>query len=510
LEKLCVAKASGLAIAPRVGGGFRLQVSAYGAAVVGLFVVGLIARLHTGLTDPLWLDEGWTGAVTIQKSLPDAVRQMYADINAPLYYMLMFAWVKIFGISNLALRLPNVIMGLSIQLIVLAWANRLGRITALTWSAAMAAWVPGLLLTPDARCYVMLLLNATLCTLAFASLMAKPTVGRAAIWAVTASLALLTHYFAVFLLAGQALTMLVVLRRGLFRLWPAAFVFTPALGSCLFHLPRVLAGAAPDVVWYERLRPGEIPGLFAFQLGSGAMAATLVCMAVLAVIAWRCGEIGGRAAAGERLDPLLQACAASLVGMGLCILLACVRPCFTIRYLVPFTPGCLLGLALLTTWASRRVGLAPAVVLAAAFAVMVSFIRTPATPNLYSFEGASTYLRAYNPQQLMFLWDNPTARAEPLEQLQAIGGFFFHRMDDPIPVEAIHLARGADPNQVILARARPHSALIWVYDLSVRGVAARTFPPRLAQLDARWSCRNFGKGTLGVLACQNGQVPPAS
>ena len=56
---------------------------------------------------PLWLDETWTGAIAAQNSLQAVVHQIYNDVNAPLYYLLIHVWSIFFGISNEALCLPS-------------------------------------------------------------------------------------------------------------------------------------------------------------------------------------------------------------------------------------------------------------------------------------------------------------------------------------------------------------------------------------------------------------------
>ena len=44
---------------------------------------------------PLWLDETWTGAIAGQAHFSDFARQVYLDVNAPLFYLIEHGWIKI-------------------------------------------------------------------------------------------------------------------------------------------------------------------------------------------------------------------------------------------------------------------------------------------------------------------------------------------------------------------------------------------------------------------------------
>jgi hypothetical protein len=118
----------------------------------------------------------------------------------------------------------------------------------------------------------------------------------------------------------------------------------------------------------------------------------------------------------------------------------------------------------------------------------------------YNYETASNALMATRPDRLVFLWDNPM-RPEP-NQLAALGGFFFARAGLKTPVDPVVVARGEDPNQILLARAaQPGSAILWISDRGVRGTAANRYPPAVGKLDPAWACHNFGNWQYRIIAC---------
>jgi hypothetical protein len=118
----------------------------------------------------------------------------------------------------------------------------------------------------------------------------------------------------------------------------------------------------------------------------------------------------------------------------------------------------------------------------------------------YNFESASGALIGTRPNRLVFLWDNPM-RPEP-SQLAGLGGFFFARAGLKTPVDPVVLARGEDPNKVLLARAaRPGSAILWISDRGVRGTASIRHPPAIPRLDPAWACHNFGNWQYRIIGC---------
>jgi hypothetical protein len=107
---------------------------------------------------------------------------------------------------------------------------------------------------------------------------------------------------------------------------------------------------------------------------------------------------------------------------------------------------------------------------------------------------------ATRPTRLVFLWDGPM-RPEP-SQMAALGGFFFARAGLKTPVDPVSLAKGEDPNAVLLARASPPgSAILWISDRGVRGTAANRYRPAIGKLDPAWQCRNFGNWQYRIIGC---------
>jgi hypothetical protein len=107
-----------------------------------------------------------------------------------------------------------------------------------------------------------------------------------------------------------------------------------------------------------------------------------------------------------------------------------------------------------------------------------------------------------HPRRLVFLWDHPAGQILARDQLDMVGGFFFARAGAPIEVRSVVVGAGEDPNARLLAQAsEPNSAILWAYDVGVRGTAAIRHRPRIEALDPSFRCRDYARGSVGVVAC---------
>jgi hypothetical protein len=178
--------------------------------------------------------------------------------------------------------------------------------------------------------------------------------------------------------------------------------------------------------------------------------------------------------------------------------LAAWRQIFFPRYLFPYMPGLLLGLALAATRFRGRLAALPAALFAVA---LVEAAELPQRPwmkaRAYSIETASSDLMAAGSGHLAFFFDHPTTRKADAEPLARLGGFFFRRAGVPVEVSPLIPKAGQDPNAALLALAdRPRSAILWMYDLSVPLTQAIAHPPRIAQTPG-WTCRTMAAPASG-------------
>ena len=196
---------------------------------LGLIVLLLLAfalRTYQLAAQSLWYDEAISWYLT-RMTLPQLTEWTANDIQPPLYYYLLWLWVRLVGTSEFALRFPSVAFAwLTLPLL---W--RLGR-RLFGGTAGWLVLVFGILsplqvyYAQEARMYTLL----TLLGLASSYLMyrilgrlspesprrgnlAAPCYGRrfhvvVIAYVLTTAAALYTHYFAFFLLAAQGMTVI--------------------------------------------------------------------------------------------------------------------------------------------------------------------------------------------------------------------------------------------------------------------------------------------------------------
>lgn len=490
-------------------GGLRRRrgLDGIGLAAIAALLIGTAIRFGAGQAAPLWIDETFTGAIAGQPDLAGLLHQIRADVNAPLYYVAVYLWSAIAGISNVALRLLSALFATAAVLLALRGTAGLDRRLCLLWGSLLGLWLPGLHFASEARCYALLLLAATAATLAFARLLTEPTRQAAWAWAALGALAILTHYFAAPLVAAQGLVFLLRHRADALRCWPALGAFLPALAWIAYHAPRLAAFGQPDLAWYALVDSANLPLIVWSVLTSSGSILLVVAMILLV---WR--RLRGRPVVAATTESVAGGVVlASLLGLAIVLVVGMVRPSFIPRYCVPYVPGMLLGLALVVRSASP---LWPRLPVVAVLLFALPALILPNPTRSYSFEAASEAMAKAGVRRLVFLWDHPSSPVQDPAQLRAVGGFFLTRAGHPAEVVAVQNAWREDPQPALLAAAGAASdtAILWLYDSDLPKTAALAHPPRIETLDPSWRCRNHATAPFVALVCLHGRpdgVSPA-
>ena len=469
-------------------------------ATVVAIAAGVAIRAVYGADQPLWFDETFTGAIAAEPTLAATTRQILLDVNSPLYYLIAHVWSLAFGLSNASLRFPAFVFSSLAPLLCLIATPSLPRRTRLVWAILVALWAPGFAFAQEARCYSLVFCLAVALASAFAALLDAPDRRRATLWAVLGCLAVLAHYYALVLVGIQGLTFLAIHRRRALACWPAALVFVPLFGWLAIHYDSIVAFTAAGVAWYNYLHPADLLDIAAFVTGSTLVMVPLLLGGGAAVLVHVAARLRERAdLSGQRAAML--AASTSVAAAAFWIVLGFVRASFTLRYMMVFEPGILLGVALAAEALRRRWRTASALVIALFATNALLFAAVGRAPKIYGFQRASDALMAAGTRRLVIFWDNPNSAVEAPSQLAIVGGFFFARRGLEVHVEGLVNPRGADPNPRLLASAMgPDAGILWLYDTRIHDTAAAVFPPTIARTPG-WACRDFGVAPVGVLAC---------
>jgi 4-amino-4-deoxy-L-arabinose transferase-like glycosyltransferase len=162
--------------------------------------------------------------------------------SPPLYYVLAWLWSQVFGTGEVGLRSMSALFGcLTVPAAFLA-AREVSSARAGLVAAALVAVNPYLVwYSQEARSYALFVLFVAWALYCFARCLRAPSTRNLALWAGSSSLALLSHYFAAFVVGAQGIWLLA---RGWPRRAPMVAVgATAAAGAALLPLAIAQEGS---------------------------------------------------------------------------------------------------------------------------------------------------------------------------------------------------------------------------------------------------------------------------
>ena len=430
---------AGLVLAPG-----RLAVSAR-AGVAALTALAALLRFSTLDRESLWFDEAVTAVDVLRPSFVGTIDALSrADPTPPLYYALLWVWTQAFGTGEVGLRSLSALCGtLAVPVIYAAAAQLTSSRRAGVMAAGLVAVNPLLVwYSQETRAYALLTLVVALSLLAFARALTRPAPRALALWAGAAALAMLTHYFAVFVVAAEGLWLLAATRDR--RAVLAAGAPLVALGLALGLLARHQAPTAgiawvDDVPFGLRLRELPLRLVAGPRLGGvredAMVLGTVVCAlpvlpAIVTRIRRRVAGRGGEPRSAAPADrPLRQAIlvgcslAAAVVLVPFLLAVTGLLDVFFYRYMLPASLPLAVALAAVAAKTRHARGRITLIVgLCVVFVVLnVTNALTPSAQR-EDWRAAATQLGA--PRGDRMLGVVPFFAREPLE-------FYGHRLAPP-------------------------------------------------------------------------------
>jgi uncharacterized membrane protein len=180
-------------------------------AVAALTVLGAALRFYRLAHQGFWYDEADT-ALLVHLSLGKMLGLLpQSESTPPLYYIVAWLWVRIFGAHEAGLRSLSAVAGVLVVPVAYAAAAKLISRRAGVIVAALAACSPLLIwYSQEGRAYELMVLLTAISLLAFAHVRARPTGRNMAVWTVASALALATHYYSLVAVVPQAVWLVVV------------------------------------------------------------------------------------------------------------------------------------------------------------------------------------------------------------------------------------------------------------------------------------------------------------
>ncbi len=181
-------------------------------ALPGIIALAAVVRFATLDGQSFDHDEAVTAARVLHPSLFDTLSAVvHGERSPPLYYVLAWGWSTAFGTGEVGLRSLSALFGtLTVPVAYLAARELVNRRPIALLAAAFVALNPYLVwYSQEARSYALMVLFATVALLFFARALNRPDPHSLAMWGLASALAVCTHYFAVFLIAPEAIWLVV-------------------------------------------------------------------------------------------------------------------------------------------------------------------------------------------------------------------------------------------------------------------------------------------------------------
>jgi mannosyltransferase len=267
--------------------------------LIAITVAGAAIRFATLTSQSYWLDES-QAAHELSLSFGHMLSAWSrAEWNPPLYLIVAWPWAKVFGTGEAGVRSLSAIFGTALIPVIYLCGRELVSRRAGLIAAALTALNPFMVwYSQEAREYMLLTLLCTVSLLFFARAVrrsdpaSQPRHRDLAWWAVFSALALLTQYFAGFLVLAEGLWLIWRLRS---RASVAALAVQGlAVGPFIPHVLPQLRNPAQFIVSQPlELRIKQVPITFAFNtlyksslvtwgLVGGAVAVAIVIALLLA------------------------------------------------------------------------------------------------------------------------------------------------------------------------------------------------------------------------------------
>jgi mannosyltransferase len=363
-----------VASTPAREAGVPLAPRAVGLLLGAVLVVAVVLRFVT--VSDLWLDEAQSVAIATEPTPAAVLAALREDGAPPLYYLLLAGWTSLFGTSDLAVRSLSGLASVAALPLVWALGRRLGGPTVGTAALLLLATNPfAIRYATETRMYALLVLLTAAAGLALLRVLDRPGRGAQAGLAVLTGLLLLTHYWALFLVATVGGGLLLRAWRGprerraaalraTVAVAAGALAFLPWLPVFLFQMQHT---GAP---WAAAVHPRDLVDVVGDWAMDGSFLGSLLALLLAALVvlglAGRPGE--GRSVVVElrALEPGRTLGLVVAVTLVVAFLAGLTGSAFASRYTsVVLVPGLLLMALGFRAFGDRRVrmGVLAAVVL---------------------------------------------------------------------------------------------------------------------------------------------------
>lgn len=256
------------------------------AAVGAVVAVGIALRFVQ--RSPLWLDEALSVNIA-RLPVDDLLEALRHDGHPPLYYLLLHYWMEVVGDGDVAVRALSGVFAVASLPLVWVAGRRLAGTAGARWALVVAALSPyWVRYATETRMYSLVMLGVLAGYLLLDDALDRPTWPRLGGLALLSGLLLLTHYWAIYLLAAVGL--LLVARawrhpaqrpetvRVVVAVAAGGLLFLPWLGGFLYQSSHT------GTPWGKPFRPTAIVQSTLMDMGGGTVSEASLYASVVVVL----------------------------------------------------------------------------------------------------------------------------------------------------------------------------------------------------------------------------------
>ena len=216
-----------------------------------ILFVALLLRLIS-LNQSLWLDEAINVLAAKNYSFLGMIGEYArADFHPPGWFMILWFWTRLFGIGEMAVRIPSVIFGVLTIYVVFLLGQKLHSRALGLFSALLLAISPlHIYYSQEARMYALATLAVSINFFLFIKLIKKEKINI--IFFIFSNLLVLSSdYVAYFIFPAQLIFLLIIKQKEFFKKWLLALVLAAVLG--IWWIPIFLSQLDVGAVASSRL-----------------------------------------------------------------------------------------------------------------------------------------------------------------------------------------------------------------------------------------------------------------
>lgn len=205
--------------------------------IIIILLLALVLRL-VNLNQSLWLDEA-VQAITAKGSFSGIFTELIGDFHPPFTHILLWGWGRIFGFSEVSLRMPSAIFGVltvwMVYLIARSISSANSKIPLLV-SLFLATAPFHIYYSQEARMYSVVTFFSTLSTYYFFKNFKDRQTSSIKIllpYIFSTTLMLYGDYFGILVVGGQLLAAIILLKKNIGKILPAYFLIILLFLPCL-------------------------------------------------------------------------------------------------------------------------------------------------------------------------------------------------------------------------------------------------------------------------------------